>query len=171
MLRLQDMNINKGDFNIDSDEDEIRVDGLWRPLLEGFHRSLLDRGLKADGAGVLAHGADYFVRDFMVSNQRANIFDEKPNLIRRFAATWYILNNLEPKSEQLAGFLEGVREFHRYLRDEGLISGDFMKQVDRECGELAFYEGRIASFWGIRNDGYVAWLQECPLKEEPPSES
>ncbi|MEA5114570.1 MAG: hypothetical protein VB050_11145 [Geobacteraceae bacterium] len=155
---------DKKDFKITSDEDEIRVDGLCRNILRDFHRSLLDRGTPPHEAGSLAHGADYFLRDYVVSARRENILDETPGLIRRFAATWYIISTLEPSLDELAGYLKGVRAFYYFLHDKGMISPPWLSRAVQECSDLDYYGKRIESFWNIKDDGYVAWEAECTLK-------
>lgn len=156
--------IDKNDFRVASDEDEIRVDGLCRELLRDFHRNLLDGGMQPAEAGSLAHGADYFLRDYVVASRRKNIFDETVGLVRRFAATWYIISTLEPSLDELSGYLKGVRAFYSYLDNRGLISSLCLSRADLECSDLDYYGKRIESFWDITGDGYVAWEAECTLK-------
>ncbi len=151
-------------FRIMSDEDELRVDGLCRDLLKDFHRRLLDRGTRPHEAGSLAHGADYFLRDYVVSARRETVLDETPGLIRRFAATWYVITTLEPSLDELAGHLRGVRAFYTFLCEKGLITPSCLAQAEKECADLDYYEKRIESFWDIKDDGYLAWERECTLK-------
>jgi hypothetical protein len=156
--------LTHNDFAIASDEDEIRVDGLCRELLRNFHHSLLQRGTQPLEAGFLAHGADYFLRDFVVAARRMNLLDGTPGIVRRFAATWYIISTLEPDWEELAGHLEGIRELYRFLHAEKLISTSCLEEAERECADRHYYEKRISSFRDITGDGYYAWERECTLK-------
>jgi hypothetical protein len=155
---------DKENFRITNDDDEVRVDGLCRDLLREFHRNLLERGTEPLEAGSHAHGADYFLRDFVVSARRCNPFDETSGLVLRFAATWYIISSLEPSIRELASLLKGVREFFRFLYARGLISADYLSDVERECTDIPYYEERIGSFRKICGDGYLAWERECSLK-------
>lgn len=159
--------VKNDDFHIRSDQDEIRVDGLCRELLREFHRSLLVRGADPEEAGSLAHGADYFVRDFVVASQRRNLLDEAPGLVRRFAATWYIISTMEPTIGEISGILRGIRELYRFLRDKGLVSAAYCEKMEQECEDTAYYEKRIESFWEITGDGYPDWERECSLKSRP----
>jgi hypothetical protein len=158
------IDLNKDDFHISSDQDEIRVDGLCRELLREFHRFLLERGIDPEEAGSLAHGADYFLRDFVVASRRSNLFDEEPGLVRRFAATWYIISTLEPTIGEIRGYLRGILELYRFLLDRGLISAAYCEEIEQECADTPYYEERIESFWKITGDGYPAWERECTLK-------
>jgi hypothetical protein len=116
-------------------------------------------------AGTLAHGADYFLRDYLVSARRRNLFREKDGIVRAFAATWYIISTLEPTIEELTGHLNGVREFYHFLHAAGLVSGEYLGKIESECDDIGWYGERIESFWNIRGDGYLAWERECSLKE------
>jgi hypothetical protein len=158
------MKPDKDTFRITNDDDEVRVDGLCRDLVREFHRNLLERGTEPLEAGCHAHGADYFLRDFVVSARRCNPLDDTPGQVRRFAATWYIISTLEPTIGELAGILRGVREFFRFLHARGLISAGYWSDVERECIDIPYYEERIQSFLEIRGDGYLAWERECSLK-------
>lgn len=156
----------KNSFDIASIEDELRVDEICRKLLKDFHQDLQGKGLSPLTAGTLAHSADYYLRDYLVSARQQNLLVEKSGNVRKFAATWYIISTLEPTVEELAGHLNGIREFYRYLLSAGLISEAFLAQIEQECDEIGWYTERIESFWNIRDDGYLAWERECSLKEE-----
>jgi len=157
--------INKDDFRLGTLEDEIRVDGLCKKLLRRFYFQMLEDGLSPEDATQLASGADYFIRDFLVAIKERNIFDERAGIVRQFAGNWYIVNTLEPNVPELTRFLEGVRAFYRFLRSRGLISETYLDRIKRECDDTAYYEGRIASFWEITGDGYLAWERDCSLKD------
>lgn len=158
--------INKDEFAIVTVDDEIRADGLCKALLRQFYDSLLAGGMSPQEATLLANGADYYVRDFLVGYKHRSLFDERPGIVRQFAGNWYIINTVEPSLEELAGHLRGVCSFYRFLCGRGLIGEDFLSAVEEECGDEAFYEGRIRSFWEIEGDGYLAWERECSLKED-----
>ncbi len=160
------LELNKTTFTITTDDDEIRVDGLCRTLLRDFHQHLLDKGTPPLEAGALAHGADYFVRDYVISARRWNLFQERAGTVRTFAGNWYIISNLEPTFEELAGHLQGVREFYRFLREKDLIPATFLELIEQECNDLAWYGERIESFWNIQGDGYRNWERECSLKDD-----
>lgn len=157
---------DKNTFDIASIEDELRVDEICRKLLKDFHLDLQRKGMTPLAAGSLAHSADYYLRDYLVSARQQNLLEEKSGVVRKFAATWYIISTLEPTVEELSGHLNGIREFYRYLHSEGLISGTFLALIEQECDDIHWYTERIASFWKIRDEGYIAWERECSLKEE-----
>lgn len=156
---------NKEAFVITTVDDEIRADGLCQSLLKRFYDSLLEGGMAPQDATLVANGADYYVRDFLVGYKHRSLFDERPGIVRQFAANWYIVNTIDPSADELAGHLLGVRSFYRFLHGQSLIGGDFLAAMEQECGDGAYYENRIKSFWEIEGDGYFAWERECSLKE------
>ena len=157
--------VNKVEFRLGSLEDELRVDGLCRKLLMRFYFQLLEDGISPDQATLLANSADYFIRDFAVAIKERNIFDERPGLVRQFVGNWYIVNTLEPNDAELSRHLAGITAFYQFLRSRALISAAFLDRIERECADRDYYAGRIASFWAIKGDGYLAWERECTLKD------
>jgi hypothetical protein len=158
--------IDKKEFEIHSIEDEIRVDGLCRELLQRFYRHLLDSNVLQGEATAHASSADYFIRDFVVSIKQMNILEEKPGIVRQFAGNWYITNTMEPNMRELAGHLCGLKAFYGFLHSGGLISDAFLHSVERECDDCSYYGERIESFWKIQGDGYLEWERECTLKDD-----
>ncbi len=159
------MQIDKEAFNLGTLEDELRVDQLCLELLQEFHRQLLADGKAPLEAGGLAHGADYFIRDFLVAVKQRNIFTEEPGLVRQFAGNWYIVNTMEPDIKELAGYLEGIGAFYRFLQRQELVSAGYLHRIEQECEAMPYYADRIESFWAIKGDGYFAWERICSLKE------
>ncbi len=159
-----DLQINKRDFTISTVDDEIRADQLCRKVLKRFYLQLMEEGMTPERATELASSADYFLRDFVVDFKGANLFDEHPGIVRQFAGNWYIVNTLEPNIREITGHLAGIKAFYRYLRQHGLVSASYLRNIEKECDDLPYYEHRIESFWGITGDGYLAWERECSLK-------
>jgi hypothetical protein len=153
-------------FDIASLDDEIRADQSCVQLLQIFCRHLIEeQGLAPRAAGALAHGADYFLREFVIADRRENIFTLAPGRIRQFAGNWYIVKNLDPNMAELTAILQGTQAFYSYCGTIGRVAPEVVEQVGRECGELAYYQGRIESFWAITGDGYQRWEGQCSLKD------
>jgi hypothetical protein len=157
--------IDKDAFTPVNQEDFMRVDNLCGTLLLNFYEHLQTEGLSPEQATELAKGADYFIRDFVVDFKALNLFDEQPGIVRQFAGNWYISNTLEPDIRQLGGHLQGIRSFYRFLHDRGLVSAGYLEIIENECSDLAYYEGRIETFWEIEGDGFIVWEAECTLKD------
>ena len=152
-------------YNVGSLEDELRINQLCKQLLREFHQHLLHKlKLEPLDAGSPAAGADYFLLDFMIDNQRANIFDGSESDLKKFAANWYIISNLEPNIDELQVMLKGTANFYRYCATLQLVPTKTAEQIDAASQQVAYYQQRIDSFLDITGDGYITWNRECPLK-------
>jgi hypothetical protein len=147
-------------------QDEIRVDELCQRLLQCFLRDLVENEkILTVQAGALAHGADYFLREFVIPDRRENILALRPGRVRQFAGNWYIARNLEPNMVELESILKGIAAFYAYLCKIGKVGAELTETVRQECAQLDYYRQRIEDFWAIEGDGYQAWERECTLKE------
>lgn len=156
----------KKDFDIRTLQDEIRADALCERFLRLFREHLVEReGRSPEEAGALAHGADYFLREFVISARRENILEIPPKRVRQFAGNWYIVKTLEPNMVGLGQILQGTEAFYAYCRDIDKVSPETAEGVREECAKRDYYQNRIDRFWKIEGDGFLAWEQECPLKE------
>jgi hypothetical protein len=141
--------------------DEIRVDGLCHELLKHFHQQLLQDN-EPLAAGSMAAGADYFLRDFMIDHQRANIFDLSAQRVRSFAGNWYIVNTLEPNIAELESLLSGVAQFCQFCAEHQLTAPEQAQQAAATCRDIDYYRERIDSFYAIVDNGFSAWNTSCP---------
>ena len=156
--------LNPGDFDITCLDDEIRADRLCTELLKQFAASLVtEQQLTPLEAGQLAHGADPFLRDFMIANRRENLFQPAPGRVRQFAGHFYIINNMEPNRKELAAMLDGIAAFYRYAVSQNWFSADLLPTLEKECADLDSYSTRIENFWNLQGDGFIAWRAEIPL--------
>ncbi len=162
---FEQLKVDKKEFVPTTLEDEVRVDRLCHDLLHRFYNESMDAGLSPEEATALANGADYFVRDFVVSIKNRSIFEERPGIVRQFAGNWYIVNTIEPVAGEIEGYLAGIRAFYRFLYGHQLISLKFLQAIEAECAEVDYYQSRIDSFWNITGDGYLTWEKECSLKD------
>ncbi len=146
-------------------EDELRINRLCKQLLKEFHQHLVAvLQLEPLEAGEQAAGADYFLLDFMIDHQRANIFASSEQYLKKFAGNWYIINNLEPNIEELRVMLDGTANFYHYCAKLKLVNPESAEQIAAACRQIDYYQQRIEVFLDISGDGYIAWEQECPLK-------
>ncbi len=159
------MTIDIDDFNICDLDSEIRVDKQCSKLLKQFHLQLLQDDIAPLEAGQLAHGADYFLRDFIIADRRMNLFTIDHSSIRQFAGHWYITKNLEPNIKELTTLLQGIAVFCTYLLQQELLEQEIHRQIQLATAELDFYQQRIDQFWDISDDGYHQWCTACPLSE------
>ncbi|OQY25342.1 MAG: hypothetical protein B6I37_01450 [Desulfobacteraceae bacterium 4572_35.2] len=143
------MTLQPNQFNVSDLDSEIAVDGRCCELLKQFHQQLLQEGIDPLEAGQIAHGADYFLRDFIIADRYMNLFTIEPCCVRQFAGHWYIIKNLEPNIKELATILQGVAVFYAYLHQNGHVSQSLSEQIQTETADLELYSGRIDQFWQI----------------------
>lgn len=157
--------LKKSDYSIESLDDEIRVDKLCVDLLRHLYQDLTKQSeTPPEQAGEFCHGADYFLREFIIADRRENLFDAKAIHVRQFAGHWYIVRTTEPNLTELKSILSGTAEFYRFLFRQGLITETLASEITAQCQELSYYQQRIEDFWNIEDDGYNAWRQACPLE-------
>jgi hypothetical protein len=154
----------KENFDVNTFEDEIRIDSLCQRLLRMFYLEMEEEGRSPGEAGRLVWGADYFLREFIIPDRRENIFSPHSGRVRQFAGNWYIVKNLEPNMEELGTILQGIEAFYEYGKKIGKVTEEILEDVRRDCSELDYYRRRIDTFWLIEGDGYSAWERECSLK-------
>jgi len=162
--------IDKSAFHIGSLDDEIRVDKLCADLLKHLLQHLTkEDGLEAERAGELCHGADYFLREFIIGDRQANLFLVGADQVRQFAGHWYIIRTLEPNRAELAGILDGVAACYTFLNEQELVPDQKVSEITEACNNLDYYVARIESFWAIENGGFDEWRAGCPLDEPGPA--
>jgi len=151
------------DFDITDLDSEIIVDQRCCAILKEFHQQLLQDGIEPLQAGSLAHGADYFLRDFIIADRQLNIFNVDHTHVRQFACHWYITKNLEPNIKELAAILQGINLFYTLMHQQDLLEQEVQQQIEQATSQLEFYQQRIDQFWEISDDGYSLWCANCPL--------
>ncbi len=152
-------------FHIKDLKDEIQADELCVNLLRIFIREKKEAGeLNAHEAGALASGADYFLRDFIISDRRENIFKVDAFRIRQFAGNWYIVKNMQPNLPELKAILMGVEAFYDFCTRAGRMEQERFDGIRRECRRLEYFAERIEKFWAIEGAGFFEWERECSLR-------
>jgi len=159
--------LNKTDYLIENLDDEMRVDKQCVDLLRRLYQDLTKQScLAPEQAGELCHGADYFLREFIIADRRDNLFAVDASHVRQFAGHWYIIRTPEPNLKELANILSGTAEFYRFLTRQGLMAEVITNGIAAQCLALDYYRQRIEAFWAIEGDGYNAWRQACPLTSD-----
>lgn len=160
--------LNKNDFNIASLDDEIQVDMRCVDLLRHFNQYLTcQKGLAPAQAGEICHGADYFLREFMIADRRENLFCASAARVQQFAGHWYIIRTPEPNLTELNSILKGTAMFYSFLTEQGLVDRQASRDIAQQCDATDYYQHRIDDFWAIEGDGFDAWRQSCPLEPVP----
>jgi hypothetical protein len=160
---LQGLRIS--DYEIHDLEDEIRVDRLCVDLLKHLFLDLTrEGGCEPEQAGEYCHGADYFLREFIIADRNINLFTITAYHVRQFAGHWYIIRTMEPNMVELGNILAGTTACYRFLATQGLITKEQAEAIEAACDDRDFYARRIDQFWAIEDGGYEAWRAACPLE-------
>ncbi len=163
MTSTEDKLFDIENFNVNTLDDEIRVDELCKKFLRLFYRDLVEsRNLEPEDAAALTYGADYFLRDFIIADRRENIFRIDPRRLLQFGGNWYIVKNVEPNMEELNRQLDGTVLFYHFCAAHGKCRPALAEEIEQTCRDRNFYQQRIDSFWEIENN-YPDWNRACAL--------
>jgi hypothetical protein len=153
----------QADFDFETIEDELLVDGHCQTLLHLFYQQMQQDGLEPQKASDLAYCADYYVRDYLIDFKRQNLLLPEPGTVRQFAANWYITRTLEPEIAVLKHHLEAIARFYDFLYKMELINKKQLDAVLADTTDIDYYEARICEFLAISGDGFVSWELACPM--------
>ncbi|MDY0213162.1 MAG: hypothetical protein RBR06_09165 [Desulfuromonadaceae bacterium] len=145
--------------------EELQADNQCVDILREFHTHLLEQKTNPLKAGSLAQGADYFLRDYIISACRCSIFTPPQECVKQFAGHWYIVNTLEPSIDEIEPVLHGVAAFYQFLAKKARVDPERAAQIEKDCSTTEWFTHRLESFWAIEGDGYLRWRAECPLPE------
>ena len=159
---------DKRSFSIVSLQDEIKVDKLCYNLLRHFHQYLINmQKLQPEQAGELCHGADFFLREFVIGDRHQNLFNIDPDLVHQFAGHWYIIRTPDPNLNELSMILKGTSAFYEFLTAQGLFNHQTQQEIARQGDKMDYFQQRIDDFWAIEGDGFEEWRRACPLEPVP----
>lgn len=162
MTQNPEIEFEHGDFEFESIDEELLVDGRCQEILKQFYLFLQQKGMTAEEASELAFSADLYLRDYLIDFGRQNIVRPQPGIVTKFAGSWYITHTLDPESASLERHLTAIAELYRFLHRRHLISADELSFLLEEAGRLEFYRQRIESFLNLTGAGFAAWDAECP---------
>lgn len=150
------------DFEFDTIDEELLVDGRCQQILKQFYLFLQQQGMAPEQASELAFSADLYLRDYLIDFGRQNIVRPRPGIITTFAGSWFITHTLDPEFATLERHLTAISELYRFIHSQHLISADELSFLLEEAGQLDFFRQRIDSFLNLTGDGFVAWNAGCP---------
>ena len=162
MTQNPEIEFEHGDFEFDTIDEELLVDGRCQEILKQFYLFLQQQGMAAEEASELAFSADLYLRDYLIDFGRQNIVRPQPGIITKFAGSWYITHTLDPEFASLERHLTAISELYRFLHRRHLISADELSFLLEEAGRHEFYRQRIDSFLNLTGAGFAAWDAECP---------
>ena len=162
MTQSPEIEFEHDDFEFDTIDEELLVDGRCQQILKQFYLFLQQQGMPAEQASELAFAADLYLRDYLIDFGRQNIVRPQQGIVTKFAGSWYITHTLDPEFTSLERHLTALSELYRYLHRRHLISADELSFLLEEAGQLEFYRQRIDSFLNLTGAGFAAWDAECP---------
>ena len=162
MTHCPEIEFEHDDFEFDTIDEELLVDGRCQLILKHFYLSLQQQGMSAEQASELAFSADLYLRDYLIDFGRQNIVRPQPGIVTKFAGSWFITHTLDPDSALLERHLTAISELYRFMHRQHLISADELAFLLIEAGQLGFYRQRIDAFLNLTGAGFAAWDAECP---------
>ena len=164
MTQSPEIEFEHEDFEFDTIDEELLVDGRCQQILKQFYLFLQQQGMSAEEASELAFSADLYLRDYLIDFGRQNIVRPQPGIVTKFAGSWFITHTLDPEFITLERHLIALSELYRFLHRQHLISAEELSFLLKEAGQLEFYRQRIDSFLNLTGEGFVEWAAECPAK-------
>ena len=162
MAQNSEVQFEHTDFEFDTIDEELLVDGRCQQILKQFYLFLQQQGMPAEQASDLAFSADLYLRDYLIDFGRQNIVRPRPGIVTKFAASWFITHTLDPEIDLLTRHLKAISELYRYMHRQHLISADELAFILKEAGEQEYYQQRIDSFLNLTGAAFAAWDAECP---------
>ena len=162
MTQNTDVDFDHEDFNFDTIDEELLVDGRCQQILKQFYLFLQQQGMVAEQASELAFSADLYLRDYLIDFGRQNIVRPQPGIVTKFAGSWYITHTLDPELAMLERHLTALSELYRFMHRQHLISADELSFLLEEAGNIDFYRQRIDSFLNLTGGGFAEWDAGCP---------
>ena len=164
MTQNPEIEFEHDDFEFDTIDEELLVDGRCQQILKQFYLFLQQQGMVAEQASELAFSADLYLRDYLIDFGRQNIVRPKPGIVTTFAGSWFITHTLDPDLAMLERHLTALSELYRYMHRQHLISAEELAFIMEEAAQVEFYRQRIDSFLNLNGEGFVAWDAGCSGK-------
>src|SRR5512133_795969 len=97
MTQRTETEFEHDDFEFDTIDEELLVDGRCQQILKQFYLFLQRQGMAAEQASELAFSADLYLRDYLIDFGRQNIVRPQPGIVTKFGGSWYITHTLDPE--------------------------------------------------------------------------
>ena len=164
MTQIPEIDFEHNDFEFETIDEELLVDGRCQQILKQFYLFLQQQGVSAEQASELAFSADLYLRDYLIDFGRQNIVCPQPGIVKIFAASWFITHTLDPDMGLLGRHLSAIAELYRYLHRQHFISAAELSFLLQEAGDLEYYRQRIDSFLNLTGAGFAEWDALCPAR-------
>lgn len=151
---------DSGEYTLRGPHDFVRLDRLCAELLGRFFQWLQsdETGkIPPEEAGLLAHAADRYLRDFVVDIKETGPADEDPTLGRQYVSNWYIIHTLSPSHAEIERILKALRHLYRFLARERIVSPEAARAARDNLGNEQFFHDRLEDFWELTPEAIPAW--------------
>lgn len=150
---------------IKEDNSEEEYEKQWKRsqiIFDCFYEYLnKNKGLKESTAGKRAEMAAYFVMDYLfVYDDASNILGVSGDTIRTFLGNWYIRKFLNPRKSEMKDFLRAISDFFTFIRNEGFITDEDLKEIKDVCKDFAWFEMRLGTYFAAEGDEFYEWIEE-----------
>ena len=162
MMQNPEIEFEHDDFEFDTIDEELLVDGRCQQILKQFYLFLQQQGMTAEHASELAFSVDLYLRDYLIDFGRQNIVRPQPGIVTTFAASWFITHTLDPDFALLESHLTAIVELYRYMHRQHLVSAEELAFLEREAVQHDYFRHRIETFLNLSGGGFVEWDAECP---------
>ena len=162
MPQNPEIEFDHDDFEFETIDEELLVDGRCQQILKKFYLFLQQQGMAAEQASEMAFSADLYLRDYLLDFGRQNIVRPQPGIVKKFAASWFITHTLDPEIKVLERHLSAITELYRFMNRQHLISAAELAFLIHETGELEYYRQRVDAFLNLTGAGFAEWDADCP---------
>ncbi len=162
MPQNPEIEFDHDDFEFETIDEELLVDGRCQQILKKFYLFLQQQGMAAEQASEMAFSADLYLRDYLLDFGRQNIVRPQPGIVKKFAASWFITHTLDPEIKVLERHLSAITELYRFMNRQHLISAAELAFLIHETGELEYYRQRVDAFLNLTGAVFAEWDADCP---------
>ena len=147
---------------IKEDNSEEEYEKQWKMsqiIFDHFYEYLKNKGLKESTAGKRAELAAYFVMDYLfVYDDALSILEVSGDTIRTFLGNWYIRKFMNPRKSEIKNFLRAISDFFTFIRNEGFITDEDLKEIKEVCKDTAWFEMRLETYFSADEDEFYEWI-------------
>lgn len=146
------------------DNSEEEYEKQWKKskiIFDDFYEYLKNKGLKESTAGKRAEMAAYFIMDYLfVYDDALSILEVSGDTIRMFLGNWYIRKFMNPRMSEIKSFLRAISDLFTFIRNEGFITDEDLKEIKDVCKDTAWFEMRLETYFAAEGDEFYEWRRE-----------
>jgi site-specific recombinase XerD len=149
---------------IKEDNSEEEDKKQWKKsqiIFDQFYEYLKNKGLKESTASTRAEMAAYFIMEYLfVYDDVLSILEVSGDTIRTFLGNWYIRKFMNPRMSEIKSFLRAISDFFTFIKNEGFITDDDLKEIKEVCKDLGWFEMRLHTYFAAEGNEFYEWIEE-----------